>query len=213
MLAREGWGFLSLTLVAAAGTWAAAGWLWSLPFWAAFLFCAQFFRDPPRHRPAGEDIVVSPADGRLVQVGRVPNPHGEGDALKISVFMNVFNVHSNRVPCDGEVVETVHHQGKFVNAALDKASKDNERQVTRLRCGTREVVLVQVAGLIARRIACYLKAGQRVRAADRFGFIRFGSRVDLFLPPDTVSRVSVGDRVRAGCDVVATLPEEDGGRD
>lgn len=212
LLAREGWWFLALTLLAAAGTWAAAGWLWSLPFWVAFLFCAQFFRDPPRRRPAGGgDIVVSPADGRVVQVGRVPNPHGEGHALKLSVFMNVFNVHSNRIPCDGEVVETAHHSGRFVNAALDKASEDNERQVTRLRSGTREIVLVQVAGLIARRIACYLKAGQQVRAADRFGFIRFGSRVDLFLPEGSVAKAAIGDRVRAGTDVVATLPADSDG--
>lgn len=206
LLAREGWGHVGIALAATFAVGWAFGWAWSALPLAALLFCVQFFRDPHRERPEGDGLVISPADGRVVAVGVIPSPFGDGKALKISIFMNVFNVHSNKVPCDGEVVETVHHAGKFLNAALDKASADNERQVTRIRGGSGEIVMVQIAGLIARRIKCYLKPGQQVSAAERFGFIRFGSRVDLYLPPDCTPRISVGDKVKGGLDVVALLP-------
>ena len=206
ILAREGWGHIAVTLAAAIGAGYGIGWSWSIPLFAAFVFCVQFFRDPHRQRPEGENLVLSPADGRVIAVGRFSNPYGKGEALKISVFMNVFNVHSNRIPCDGEVAALTHHAGKFVNAALDKASESNERQIVRMRCGSHDVTVVQIAGLIARRIKCYLNEGQKVEAAKRFGFIRFGSRVDLYLPIDSTPKASIGDKVKAGLDVVALLP-------
>jgi len=212
-LAREGWSHVGLTLAATLAVGYAFGWVWSLLPLAAFLFCVQFFRDPHRERPEGDRLVIAPADGKVVMVGVIPNPFGSEKALKISVFMNFFNVHSNKIPCDGEVVETVHHAGKFLNAALDKASTDNERQVTRIRNGSEEIVMVQIAGLIARRIKCYLKQGQRVSAAERFGFIRFGSRVDLYLPPGSSPRASIGDKVKGGLDVVALLPPSESSSD
>ncbi len=207
-LAREGWIHILLTLMTTIGTGVFFGWLWSVPLFLVFLFCVQFFRDPRRETPQGDGLVVSPADGSITTVGIVANPYGSGDVLKISIFMNIFNVHSNRIPCDGEVADSVHHQGNFFNASLDKASEGNERQVSRINSSVGEVVLVQVAGLIARRIICHLRKGQKVGVGDRFGFIRFGSRVDLYLPSDSNPRVSVGDKVKGGIHIVAEFPQE-----
>jgi phosphatidylserine decarboxylase len=206
VIAREGWPYLTASLVAAGlATWW-GGW-WSIPFWIVYLFILQFFRDPPREVPRGEGLVLSPADGRVIVVGPVPDPYrGGAPSLKISVFMNVFNVHSNRSPADCTVKSVAYSKGLFVNASFDKASSDNERNalVLALDNGV-EISCVQVAGLIARRILCYVKQGDRLSRGQRYGFIRFGSRVDVYLPPGARPRVAIGDKVKATSTVLAEL--------
>ncbi len=206
LLAREGWPFIGGALVLAIVTWWFAGFAWSLPIWVLAIFVIQFFRDPPREVPTLPSAVLSPADGRVVKVAQTNDPNIANEALLISVFMNVFNVHSNRSPVDGIVESVVYSAGSFVNADLDKASSDNERNamVLRLDSGQR-VSVVQVAGLIARRILCYVKAGDRLARGQRYGFIRFGSRVDVYLPATARPRVAVGDIVHATSTVLAEL--------
>jgi len=205
IVAREGWPFLA---AAAAVSLLAAyflGW-WSIPLWLLTLFILQFFRDPPRELPDDPRAVVAPADGRIVEVSRAEDPYLRRQALKVSVFMNVFNVHSNRSPVDGVVKERWYFPGAFVNAALDKASLSNERNALWLR--TRDgadVTCVQVAGLIARRILCYVDAGAELTRGQRFGFIRFGSRVDVYLPVDAEVKAAIGDKVFAAESVLAWL--------
>jgi phosphatidylserine decarboxylase len=206
VIAKEGWPFLAIAVAvsAAVGFW--AGWGWSVPFWLVTLFILQFFRDPPREVPSDPLAVVSPADGRVVVVGKERDPYRNCDALKISVFMNVFNVHSNRSPVDGVVTEVVYHHGAFFNASLDKASIENERNALLITTDTgREVTCVQVAGLIARRILCYVGAGARLKRGQRYGFIRFGSRVDVYLPLDAEPKAAIGDKVYASDTVLARL--------
>ena len=206
LIAREGWPGLAAALIAAVLVTVFAGWVWSLLFWVIALFVLQFFRDPPREIPTEASAILSPADGRVVTVERAEDPFLKRDALKLSVFMNVFNVHSNRSPVDGEVKEAWYHAGKFVNAALSKASTENERNALWIRtAGGADVTCVQVAGLIARRILCYVKGGDKLSRGQRYGFIRFGSRVDVYLPLTAVPRVSVGDKVSAASTVLANL--------
>jgi len=179
-------------------------WLAAILAWLLFAFILQFFRDPARPVPAQPNAVLSPADGRLVRVERVRDPYLDRDALVMSVFMNVFNVHSNRSPVDGEVRARWYHAGSFLNAALANASVENERNALHLRTPEgRDVTCVQVAGLIARRILCYVEPGARLRRGERYGFIRFGSRVDVYLPPDAQPRAAVGDKVAATSTVLA----------
>ena len=205
IIAREGWFYASLALVVAALVTWWAGW-WSLPFWLAAIFVLQFFRDPPRDIPQGEGLVLCPADGRVLLVGKTTDPYRNVEALKISVFMNVFNVHSNRSPVDALVKDVLYAKGLFVNASFDKASSDNERNALLLELDTGvQMSCVQVAGLVARRILCYVKPGERVARGQRYGFIRFGSRVDLYLPPDARPRVAIGDKVKASSTVLAEL--------
>ena len=202
LIAREGWFYLAVSaLVALLATWV-LGW-WALPFWLAALFVLQFFRDPRRIPPPDEHAVLAPADGRVIVVERARDPYLERDALKISVFMNVFNVHSNRSPAAGEISGRWYFPGRFVNAALDKASGENERNALALRTPYGDVTVVQIAGLIARRILCYVRTGDTLLAGQRYGFIRFGSRVDVYLPLDALAQVSLGDRVKAGRDIIA----------
>ena len=207
LLAREGWPFVAAVLAAALVVTWFFGW-WSAPLWLALLFVVQFFRDPPREVPDDPRAVVSPADGRIVSVGRTRDPYLDREALKISVFMNVFNVHSNRSPVDGAVKKRWYHEGSFVNAALDKASSENERNALwfRARSG-QDVTCVQIAGLIARRILCYVEEGAELVRGQRYGFIRFGSRVDVYLPLDAEVRVTLGDKVYAAQSVIARLPD------
>jgi phosphatidylserine decarboxylase len=206
ILAREGWPFIAGALLAAILVWFFAGFWWSLPLWLVALFVIQFFRDPPREAPNLAAAVLSPADGRIVKVERTRDNETERDTLLISVFMNVFNVHSNRSPVDGSVERVKYTAGSFVNADLDKASSENERNamVLALPSGER-VTVVQVAGLIARRILCYVKAGDKLGRGQRYGFIRFGSRVDVYLPLSAKPRVAVGDVVYATSTVLAEL--------
>ena len=206
LLAREGWLFVGIGIAFSLGISFFLPWWWSLPFWLATVFVLQFFRDPPREVPDDPRAVVSPADGRIVEVGRAQDPYVKRDALKVSVFMNVFNVHSNRSPVDGTVKERWYFPGAFVNAALDKASLENERNALHLRtAGGQDVACVQIAGLIARRILCYTRQGDQLARGQRYGFIRFGSRVDVYLPTDARPRVAIGDKVKATTTVFAEL--------
>ena len=206
LIAREGWAFVAIGLAAALAAVWLAGWGWSIPLWLAVVFVVQFFRDPPRDVPDDPQAVVSPADGRIVEVSNARDPWLERDALKVSVFMNVFNVHSNRSPVDGVVKERWYFPGAFLNAALDKASLENERNALWLRTREgRDVTCVQVAGLIARRILCYGGAGAELKRGERFGFIRFGSRVDVYLPRDAEVKAAIGDKVYAATSVLAWL--------
>ena len=207
VIAREGWPFLAAAIAAAAAVHWFAGLWWALPLWLVALFILQFFRDPPRPVPQESNAVLSPADGRVVAVERAQDPYLNRDALKMSVFMNVFNAHSNRSPVDGEIRNTWYHAGKFINAMMSKASLENERAALWIRTPAgADVTCVQVAGLIARRILCYAKTGQNLARGERFGFIRFGSRVDVYLPLAAVPRASIGDKVYATESVLALLP-------
>ena len=206
IIAREGWPFLVIAVAVAAlltfGQW----WILSGLAWLAALFVLQFFRDPPRVVPGQPNAVLSPADGRIVTVEQGRDPYLDRDALKISVFMNVFNVHSNRSPVDGNVVDAWYHAGSFLNAALDKASLENERNALHLR--TRDgddITCVQIAGLIARRILCYAKPGDQLVRGERYGFIRFGSRVDVYVASTAMPKVAAGDVVYATETILAEL--------
>ncbi|HTP46051.1 MAG TPA: phosphatidylserine decarboxylase [Casimicrobiaceae bacterium] len=205
IIAREGWPFLVVSVLVSSITTYFLGW-WSAPLWLATLFILQFFRDPPRQVPADPLAVVSPADGRIVFVGKAEDPYLKRAALKVSVFMNVFNVHSNRSPVDGLVKNKWYHAGRFFNAALDKASAQNERCALHITSETgAEITCVQIAGLIARRILCYADRGDRLARGQRYGFIRFGSRVDVYLPAGATPRVAIGDKVYATTTALATL--------
>jgi len=210
---REGWPFIALFAAVnllAFLFWSVAGWL-LLPL---TLWCVAFFRDPERNAPEGAGLVISPADGRLLPLAEAAPPAelGMGDAprTRLSIFMNVFNVHVNRNPVSGQVVALSYRPGKFFNASFDKASLDNERMSVRLRpLGTLDTAadfaVVQIAGLVARRIVCDLARGQGVQAGERFGIIRFGSRVDVYLPPGYEVLAKPGMMVRAGETVLARL--------
>jgi phosphatidylserine decarboxylase len=197
IIAREGWPFLAIAIaVSAVATYFCGA--WSTPLWIIALFVLQFFRDPARVIPQQANAVLSPADGRIVVVEKTQDPYAGREALKISVFMNVFNVHSNRSPVDGKIEQVKYFPGKFVNADLDKASTENERNALTITAANGSVVTcVQVAGLVARRILCYVKAGDSLTRGQRYGFIRFGSRVDVYLPLTATPKVVVGDKVSA----------------
>ena len=206
IIAREGWPFIVISVLLSLLVTCACG-IWSLPFWLVTAFVVQFFRDPARPIPTDADAILSPADGRIVVVGPATDPHRNVPALKISVFMNVFNVHSNRSPADGTVEQVAYFKGSFVNADLDKASEQNERNAVLLRTRSgRDITFVQVAGLVARRILCYVAAGDALSRGQRYGFIRFGSRVDVYLPTDAVPLVTIGDKVSASSTILARLP-------
>ena len=209
VLAREGWPFIGLALLLSLGLTWFASWQAALPAYVLLLFVLQFFRDPPREVPTQENAVLAPADGRIVKVEKVHDPYADREALLISVFMNVFNVHSNRASVNGQVRSVAYHPGLFVNADLDKASSENERNAVvidaNLNGQTHVVTLVQVAGLIARRILCYVQPGHNLVKGERYGFIRFGSRVDVYLPLNAVPQVGPGDKVHATTTVLATL--------
>jgi phosphatidylserine decarboxylase len=158
-----------------------------------------FFRDPEREPPADSSLLVSPADGRILFAGEVDGK------LKISVFMSVFNVHVNRAPCPGQVLGIRYNPGKFMAAYADKASLDNEQNRILIETSRGLAEVVQIAGLVARRIVCWVSPGDRVERGGRIGLIRFGSRVDLLLPPGTKVRVRIGDRVKGGVTVLASL--------
>jgi phosphatidylserine decarboxylase len=206
LIAREGWPFVAGSIAAALLVWWWAGLAWSAPLWLVAVFVVQFFRDPPRAVPPQANAVLSPADGRVVKVQDARDPCTARDALIISVFMNVFNVHSNRSPVDATVQRVEYSAGRFINADLDKASTENERNAMVLQLDSGErITVVQVAGLIARRILCYAKAGDRLARGQRYGFIRFGSRVDVYLPRTARPRVTVGDKVYATTTILAEL--------
>ena len=169
-------------------------------FLVVTLFVIWFFRNPQRNPPEKEGLVISPADGRVIRIEETTSDERPGRTFqKISIFMNVFNVHVNRIPCSGEIRFIRYREGKFLSANLDKASALNERNTVLLQTvDGREIITVQIAGLIARRIVCWLKEGMQVSRGERFGLIRFGSRVEVFLPLGSTLLVRVGEKVRAG---------------
>lgn len=187
-------------------------------FWSPFLFiggvltawCTYFFRNPDRITPVREGLVISPADGvvQMIELAAPPVELEMGDAplTRISVFMNVFNVHVNRSPADGTIVKLAYRPGKFLNASLDKASEHNERQSVRMKLADgRDIAFVQIAGLVARRILIWVEEGRKLGAGERFGLIRFGSRVDVYLPDGVSPLVCVGQTAVAGETVIADL--------
>ncbi len=206
IIAREGWPFLGIAFAVSLGINLEFGVAWALPCWLITLFILQFFRDPAREVPQDPQAVLSPADGRVVAVEKARDPYLDRDAQKISVFMNVFNVHSNRSPVTGTVKQRWYHAGSFLNAALDKASLENERNALWLQtAGGQDVTCVQIAGLVARRILCYVDQGAGLEKGQRYGFIRFGSRVDVYLPPDAEVKAALGDKVYATESILAKL--------
>lgn len=212
--AREGLIFILIAAVIAAGGYALAlnrrSWpLWLLAFLLTLiaLWVAYFFRDPERTGERGERLVVAPADGKVIQIAEVDEPAFlGGKAIRISIFMNVFNVHVNRYPVSGTVQYVHYNKGKFLNAAADKASLENEQSSVGIQTPSGLRVLVrQIAGLIARRIVTYSKMNERVNQGDRMGIIRFGSRVDVFLPVGSPVRVKEGQLTTAGVTILAEL--------
>lgn len=172
------------------------------------LFVTSFFRDPERNSPQGEKIVLSPADGKILLIeDKERTPFSSGQTIKVSIFMSVFNCHVNRVPMSGRIEKMVYRPGKFFSADKELASSENEQNALLLMTEAgQEISFVQVAGLIARRIVCWVRIDQTVKQGDRFGLIQFGSRVDLYLPPLTQLRVSRGDKVKAGLTIMGELP-------
>jgi phosphatidylserine decarboxylase len=187
-------------------------WIWSPLGWlgtVATIWCTYFFRDPPRVTPVRDGLVVAPADGRISQITTAAPPHelglGDKPLPRISIFMSVFDCHVNRSPVSGRIEKIVYQPGKFFNADLDKASADNERNSLVIAVPGGRVAVVQIAGLIARRIVCFTKPGAQLRAGDRFGLIRFGSRLDVYLPPGVAPMVALGQTMIAGESVIADL--------
>jgi len=214
---REGYRFIAIfAVITAVLFW----WLPDVFGWLGLLvtgWCAYFFRDPPRITPLRDGLVISPADGRVSAIEEVDVPAeldlGEERRLRVSIFMNVFDVHVNRSPVDGVIRRIAYIPGKFVNAELDKASEDNERQALSLRMPDGTMIgVVQIAGLIARRIVRWVETGDGLMAGQRFGLIRFGSRVDVYLPEGVNALCCVGQRAVAGETVIADLKAAEGPR-
>ena len=212
--AREGLLFIAIAAVVAAGAFGFAITRRSWGLWlAAFvllllaLWVAYFFRDPERAGERGPSLVVSPADGKLIMITEVDEPtFVKGRAVRLSIFMNVFNVHVNRYPVEGVVRYVHYNKGKFFNAAAEKSSLENEQMSVGIETSRYRVLVRQIAGLIARRIVTYSKLGETIRQGDRMGIIRFGSRVDVFLPAGSTVRAKVGDNTVAGVTILGELP-------
>lgn len=207
----EGYPFIGIfALIAIFLFWLAKplGWIGVV----ATLWCAYFFRDPRRVTPIGDGLVVSPADGRISQIAVAQPPAelemGSDPCVRVSIFMNVFDVHVNRAPITGTIQKIAYRPGKFINAELDKASEDNERNGLVIRSLAGPIGVVQIAGLVARRIVCFVREGTNISVGDRFGLIRFGSRVDVYLPAGTKPLVSEGQTSLAGETVLADLSSQ-----
>lgn len=206
---KAGWPFIAIFAVGSVVLFVFSdflGWIGTI----LTLWCVYFFRDPPRVTPSRDGLVVSPADGLVHSVVEGPAPKelemGDEKVWRVSIFLSVFDVHVNRSPISGRVTKAVYRPGKFVNAALDKASEDNERQSLRIEADPgKRIAVVQIAGLIARRIICDVREGDRIDAGERYGLIRFGSRVDLYLPAGVQPLVVVGQRATGGETVIADL--------
>lgn len=208
---REGYPFIAGFALAAI----ILGWIWSPLFYiflALTVWCALFFRDPARVTPVSSDLVISPADGRISHVGKVVPPKeldlGEKPLLRISVFMNVFNCHVNRAPVSGRISRIVYKAGSFLNAELDKASLDNERNSLVIETEQGDIAVVQIAGLVARRIVCWAENNETLAAGERFGLIRFGSRLDVYLPETAQAVVAIGQTAIAGETILARFGKD-----
>jgi phosphatidylserine decarboxylase len=213
--AREGLIFIGIAALLTAGAFGLAVTRRSWGLWlAAFvllllaLWVAYFFRDPERTGERGSALVVSPADGKLIMITEVDEPNFvKGRAIRLSIFMNVFNVHVNRYPVDGVVSYVHYNKGKFLNAAAEKSSLENEQSSVGIESGRRRILVRQIAGLIARRIVTYSKVGDSAKQGERMGIIRFGSRVDVFIPTTSNIRAKLGDLTTAGVTVLAEMPD------
>lgn len=215
-IAREGWPFIAIFGLASLilyFLYAPLGWIGLV----LTLWCVYFFRNPDRVTPEREGLIISPADGIVQMIAEVSPPEeldmGSEPVVRVSVFMNVFDCHVNRIPCDGRIGKLVYVPGQFLNASLDKASEENERQMVRIDLDSGAFIgAVQIAGLIARRIVCYLEEDQIVLAGERFGLIRFGSRVDIYLPHGAVSHAVIGQKCVSGETVLADLKSDEAAR-
>jgi len=215
-IAREGWPFiaiLGLVSLILYFVYTPLGWIGLV----LTLWCVYFFRNPDRVTPEREGLIVSPADGIVQMIAEVSPPEeldmGSEPVVRVSVFMNVFDCHVNRIPCDGRIGKLVYVPGQFLNASLDKASEENERQMVRIDLDSGAFIgAVQIAGLVARRIVCYLEEDQIVLAGERFGLIRFGSRVDIYLPHGAVSHAVIGQKCVSGETVLADLKSDEAAR-
>ena len=213
--AREGLLFIAIAALVAGSAFGVAVarrswglWLAALVLLLLALWVAYFFRDPERTGERGPLLVVSPADGKLIMITEVDEPTFIGGrAVRLSIFMNVFNVHVNRYPVDGVIKYVHYNKGKFFNAATEKSSLENEQMSVGIESGRHRILVRQIAGLIARRIVTYSKVGEAVKQGDRMGIIRFGSRVDVFLPTSSTLRAKVGDDTVAGVTILAQLPK------
>ena len=209
---NEGWRFVGIFAAITALLaiiWEPLGWIGVV----LTVWCYYFFRDPERVTPDIKNVVVSPADGTVQMIAKVQAPEelgmGKKEFTRVSIFMRVFNVHVNRSPAEGKITKAVYVPGKFLNATLDKASKDNERQLLAMKtsCG-KDVCFVQIAGLVARRIVCDATVGQEYKAGERFGMIRFGSRLDVYLPEGVEPQVALGQTMVAGESIIARLDSD-----
>ena len=209
---NEGWRFVGIFAAITALLaiiWEPLGWFGLV----LTIWCYYFFRDPDRITPDIDNVVVSPADGIVQMIAKVKAPEeldmGNREFTRVSIFMSVFNVHVNRAPAQGKITKSVYVPGKFLNATLDKASKDNERQLLAMKTKSgKDICFVQIAGLVARRIVCDAMPGQEYKAGERFGMIRFGSRLDVYLPKGVEPQVALGQTMVAGESVIANLESE-----
>ncbi|MBT5764669.1 MAG: phosphatidylserine decarboxylase family protein [Nitrospina sp.] len=204
-IAKEGYIFI-LPLAVLTGIFWALSWLWAVGlFGGLFLFVTWFFRDPERNIPEDPNAIVSPGDGKVVEIIQEKDPLLDEAYTRVSIFLNVFNVHVNRVPIAGRIQATRYNPGKFLNAASHKASLDNEQSAILLNNGRVTILVKQIAGLIARRIVCWAKEGDEYQRGQRYGLIRFGSRMDVFLPEGTDIKVAIGDIVHGGSSIIGYL--------
>ena len=209
---NEGWRFVGIFAAITALLaiiWEPLGWFGLV----LTIWCYYFFRDPDRITPDIDNVVVSPADGIVQMIAKVKAPEeldmGNREFTRVSIFMSVFNVHVNRAPAQGKITKSVYVPGKFLNATLDKASRDNERQLLAMKTKSgKDICFVQIAGLVARRIVCDAMPGQEYKAGERFGMIRFGSRLDVYLPKGVEPQVALGQTMVAGESVIANLESE-----
>lgn len=205
ILAREGWPFIGLTLSLLILSILFCSTLVVILFLIITIFVVQFFRDPTRLANTNPNEVTSAADGRVIAIEKTRDPFNNRNSLKISVFMNVFNVHSNKAPISGKVTQKIYKPGSFFNAALEKASSENELCAITIKTHDKKIITsVQIAGLIARRILCYASEGETLSKGQRYGFIRFGSRVDHYLPVNSKVKVKLGQKVK---NTITTLAE------
>lgn len=205
IIAKEGWLFLAIAFFASTLlTYIQNPLSWIA--WIVTLFILQFFRDPLRTKPSKKNVILSAADGKVIAIEKMTNPYTNKSSVKVSVFMNVFNVHSNKCPVDGKILEKYYYPGKFLNASLSKASLENERCAITIQTKEKKIITcVQIAGLIARRILCYKEKGDEVKAGERYGFIKFGSRVDLYLPTNASIKVNLGQTVKNTETIIAEI--------
>ncbi|MFH0924322.1 MAG: phosphatidylserine decarboxylase family protein [bacterium] len=205
-IAKEGWVFIIPLFLLTVILFFLGIKIFTFLFLGSTIFTLFFFRDPERKIPSGENIFVSPADGKIIQIKKVQEDRDlPQKSLLVSIFMSVFNVHVNRAPCNGVIKDIIYNPGQFLPAFQDKASLLNEQNSVKISSGNQTLLVRQIAGLIARRIVCKVKTGDVIVKGERFGLIRFGSRVDIFLPIETKLNVSIGDKVKGGETVLGEL--------